>query len=179
MGEATYPDPALIARMCLMLVLGMLAIYVAAAPLGIGPAAPPSPDLLLCVVVYWTARRPGATPLAAVFALGLVRDLMTDVPTGAGALGLVLVAEGVRRLRHRLARASFILEWLVLAGAALVSAALLWLLVALTLTQPPYAAVLFHQALYTAMAYPLVALVFRWGLRITWRGSGRKGAGVA
>lgn len=168
MSGTAYLDPARIARMCLVLVLGLLAIYVAAAPLGIGPEAPPSPDLLLCVVVFWTARRPGSTPLLAVFLLGLVRDLMTDVPTGAGALGLVLAAEVVRRLRHRLARSSFMLEWMVLAGTALGAAALLWLLVVLTLTQPPYAGALFHQALYTVMTYPLVALALRWGLRVRW-----------
>ena len=84
----------------------------------------------------------------------------------------------MRRLRHRLARSSFILEWLVSAGAALGAAALLWLLVALTLTQPPYAAVLFHQALYTAMVYPLVALALRWGLRVTWSKAARM-AGAA
>ena len=178
MSEAAFLDPARIVRMCLMLMLGMLAIYIAAAPLGVGPAAPPSPDLLLCVVFFWTVRRPGSTPLVAVFALGLMRDLLTDVPTGAGALGLVLAAEVVRRLRPRLARSSFVLEWLVLAGAALGVALLLWLLVALTLSQPPHVSVLFHQALYTAMAYPLIVLVLRWGLRITWRKGSRLGGAV-
>ncbi|HUF57449.1 MAG TPA: hypothetical protein VMM55_12900, partial [Thermohalobaculum sp.] len=86
MADAPLLDVARLARTGLMSVLGLLAIYVEAAPLGIGPSAPPSPDLLLCVIVYWTARRPGSTPLLAVFALGLVRDLLTDVPTGAGAL---------------------------------------------------------------------------------------------
>lgn len=169
MADAAFIDLARLARTMLMLTLGLLAIYVEAAPLGIGPSAPPSPDLLLCVTVYWTARRPGSTPLLAVFALGLVRDLMTDVPTGAGALSLVLAAEGVRRVRHRLARSSFVLEWTALALAALGTATLLWFLVALTLTQPPYVAALFHQALYTMMAYPLVVLALRWVLRISWR----------
>lgn len=179
MTGAAFLDPARIVRTGLMLSLGLLAIYVEAAPLGIGPQAPPSPDLLLCVVVYWTARRPGSTPLLAIFGLGLVRDLLTDVPTGAGALALVLAAWVVRRVRHRLSRSSFVLEWLSLAGAAFATSALLWLLVALTLTQPPYAAALFHQSLYTAMVYPLLVLAFRWGLRITWRAPGREPDGTA
>lgn len=173
MTLAALLDPARIVRTGLMLILALLAICVEAAPLGIGPQAPPSPDILLCVVFYWTVRRPGSTPLLAVFALGLVRDLLTDLPAGAGAIALVLVAEAVRRSRPRLARSSFMLEWLALAGAALGTTVLLWLLVALTLTQPPYAVALFHQSLYTVMAYPLIVLAFRWGLRISWRKSDR------
>jgi rod shape-determining protein MreD len=175
MAEAAFIDLARLARIAAMLVLGMLAIYVEAAPLGTGPDAPPSPDLLLCVVFYWTVRRPGSTPMPAVFALGVVRDMLTDVPAGAGALALVLACEAVRQVRHRLARASFTLEWLALSAAALATASFIWLLTALTLTQPPYVIALFHQSLYTIMAYPLVVIAFRWGLRISWR----KAAGPA
>ncbi len=63
---------------------------------------------------------------------GWLRDLLTDAPPGAGALALVLAAEVVRALRRRLARGSFCVEWLVLAGAALGTAAVMWLLVLLT-----------------------------------------------
>jgi rod shape-determining protein MreD len=153
----------------LMLALGVLAVYVEAAPLGVGPAAPPSPDLLLCVVVYWAAHRPGATPLIAVFALGLVRDLLTDAPAGAGALALVLAAEAVKAMPRRLARGSFFVEWLVLAGAALGTSTLMWLLVLLSFAQPPYLLDLFHQSLYTAMVYPIIAFTFRYALRVTRR----------
>ena len=172
MADESFIDLGRLARTGVMLSLGLLAIYVEAAPLGIGPSAPPSPDLLLCVVVYWIVRRPDSTPLLAVFALGLVRDLVTDLPTGAGALALVLAAEVVRRSRHRLARGSFMLEWLTLSAAAFGTAAFLWLLIALTLTQPPYVIDLFHQSLYTVMAYPLIVVAFRWGLRISWRKAG-------
>lgn len=169
MAAFRFLAPGRLARIGFMLVLGLLAIAIEAAPLGVGPAAPPSPDLLLCVIVYWTARRPGSTPVLAIFLLGLVRDVMTDVPTGAGALALVLAAEVVRAIRHRLARSYFILEWLALAAAALGTAAFLWLLIVLALAQPPYLGALIHQSLYTVMVYPLIVIVFRWVLRISWR----------
>ncbi len=168
MSDAAF-GTAWIWRVGLMLVVGVLAIYIEAAPLGIGPTAPPSPDLLLCVVVYWAANRPGSTPLLAVFALGLARDLMTDAPVGGGALALVLAAEAVKTLWQRRARAGFLVEWLVLAAAAFGTAAMMWLLVLLTLAQPPYLAVVFHQCLYTIMVYPLMAAAIRWGLRVSRR----------
>lgn len=155
----------------LMLTVGLLAVAMEAAPLGVGPAAPPSPDLLLCVVVYWAAHRPGAAPLLAVFALGLTRDFLTDAPLGAGALALVLAAEAVKAVRRQLARGSFLLEWMVLAGAALATSALMWLLVLLTFAQPPYLLDLLHQCLYTAMIYPLLAFAFRYLLRVSRHGA--------
>ena len=160
-------DAARIWRARLMLTLGVLAVYIEAAPLGIGPTAQPSPDLLLCVVVYWAAHRPGSTPLLAVFALGLVRDMLTDAPAGAGALSLVLAAEAVKAMQPRLARGSFLLEWLALGAAAFGTAAMMWLMVLLTLAQPPYLADIFHQCLYTILVYPVLAFAFRWGLRIS------------
>lgn len=162
-------DPARLFRTALLLVLGMLAIFVEAAPLGLGPTAPPSPDLLMCVVVYWAIRRPGSTPLLAVFCLGLVRDLLTDVPLGAGTLALVIATEVFKSQRRHLQRTNFIVEWLALSFAALAATAFVWTLVVLTLAQPPYLIDLLHQCLYTTMVYPLIVVFLRWVLRISWR----------
>jgi rod shape-determining protein MreD len=162
-------DGARFARMMFMLTLGVLAIYIEMAPLGIGPGARPSPDLVLCVVAYWAIRRPGSTPALLVFVLGLMRDLITDVPVGAGALSLVLAAEALKAWRRALARSGFLREWITVFGAALATAAMQWLLVMVTLAQPPFLDQLLNQCLYTAMAYPAVALLFRWVLRISWR----------
>ncbi len=161
-------EPGRLIRMALVTVLGILAIYVEAAPLGLGPDVPPSPDLLLCVVAYWSARRPEAIPLVLVFVLGLGRDLLTDVPVGAGVLSLVLVSEGFKVWRRHLARSMFLTEWLALGFAAIAGTALVWVLVVLTLAQPPYLVTLLHQGLCTAMIYPALVLVMRWGLRIGW-----------
>lgn len=162
-------DPSRMFRILVMATLSMIAIFAEAAPLGLGPTAPPSPDLLLCVLVYWSVRRPGSTPLIAVFILGLMRDFITDVPLGAGALTLVIVTEILKSQRRLLARSNFMIEWLALIIAALGATALQWLLVVLTFMQPPYLMDLLHQCLYTAMLYPLIVVIFRWVFRITWR----------
>ncbi|MFK7944766.1 MAG: rod shape-determining protein MreD [Paracoccaceae bacterium] len=164
-----YLSLSRIARVVLLLGLGLLAIYAEAAPMGLSATARPSPDLLLCLVAYWALRRPGSTPIVAVFALGLARDLLTDVPVGAGALSLVIMAEVLKAWRLAISRAIFPLEWAVVALAALAVAALQWILVVLTFAQPPYVMSLLHQSLYTAAIYPLIMLTLRWGLRVTWR----------
>lgn len=169
MGLLEILDTKRFLRMLLMILMGLLAISIETAPLGLGPGARPSPDLVLCVVAYWAIRRPGSTPLLAVFGLGLVRDLVTDVPPGAGTLTLVLAAEALKTWRRSLARYSFATEWVVVAGVALGTVALQWLMVMLMLAQPAFVSQLLYQAVYTAMAYPIVAALFRWVLRISWR----------
>ncbi|MEM0988444.1 MAG: rod shape-determining protein MreD [Pseudomonadota bacterium] len=164
-----YLNPVRALRMAQMGTLGLLAIYGEAAPLGLSPSASPSPDLLLCIVCYWSARRPDATPLLAVFLLGLARDLVTDMPVGAGALALVIVSEGIKTWRHQLARAGFFAEWLAAALAAFVATALPWLLVLITLAQPPYLTDVGNQILHTIAAYPIVMLLMRWVLRVSWK----------
>jgi len=161
-------EPARLTRMVLVVLFGVLAIYVEAAPLGVGPDAPPSPDLLLCVVVFWSVRRPEAIPIPLVFALALMRDLLTDMPVGAGTLALVLISEVFKLRRRQLARAMFLREWVELAAASITGAMLVWVLVVLTLAQPPYLGDLLDQSLYTTMIYPVLVAVFRWGLRIGW-----------
>ena len=162
-------DPARLMRMGLLTLIGMIAIFLEIAPLGLEATSRPSPDLLLCVVAYWSIRRPGSAPAILIFALGLTRDLLTDVPIGAGVLSLLLIAEVLKLRRHYFARASFATEWIAVAFAAIASAALHWFLVFITLAQPPYLFDLFNQSVYTMMAYPIMALFFRWGLRISWK----------
>lgn len=169
MSLSDYFSPARWFRMLALTILGILAIYIEAAPLGIGPVARPSPDLLLCVVAYWSLRRPGSSPLLLIFALGLSRDLLTDVPVGAGVLSLVLTAEFLKVWRKQIARASFPLEWTAVIAACIGSVALHWILMVVTFAQPPYVAPLAYQCLYTGMVYPVVVVVFRWLLQISWR----------
>ncbi|MEM7056933.1 MAG: rod shape-determining protein MreD [Pseudomonadota bacterium] len=164
-----FLDPGRLFRIALLLTLGTVVIFAEAAPLGLGPTAPPSPDLLMCVLIYWSIRRPGSTPLLAVFALGLMRDFLTDVPLGAGTLSLVIVTELFKSQRRHLQRMNFMVEWMTVTVAVLASTAFVWLLVVLTLAQPPYVIVLLHQCLYTAMVYPLIVMILRWVFRISWR----------
>ena len=161
--------PSRLLEMALLAVLGLLAIFIETLPLGLPAQSHPSPDLLLCVVAYWAIRRHASAPAVLIFALALVRDLLTDVPVGAGVLSLLIVGEVLKLRRRRFARVNFAVEWIAVALAAIASAALHWLLVVLTFAQPPYLSDLLNQSIYTMMAYPLLALFFRWGLQISWK----------
>lgn len=153
-----------ILRMALLVLLGLLAITLEAAPLGLGTAALPSPDLLYCLVAHWALRAPGAAPVLLVFSLGLARDLLTDLPVGLGALLLVFAAEALKAQRGTLARQPLVMEWLAVALGAAAMALALWLAVALTLAAPPSLALLAQQAGLTVAVYPLLTLALAWPL---------------
>jgi len=161
--------PLRLFRIAVLLSLGLGAISLEAAPLGLSPEAYPSPDILFCVVAYWSIRRPDAAAVIAIFAIGLVRDLLTDLPVGAGALSLVLASEFLKRLAVGLSRRSFATEWAVVTLLFAVMSAAQWIVVLILLAHPPYLIDLGHQLLVTVALYPLLALIFRWLLRVGWR----------
>jgi rod shape-determining protein MreD len=149
--------------------LGLGAVFLEAAPLGLGPLDNPSPDLLFCVLAVWVVRRPDSLPVALVFALGVMRDLLTDPPPGIGALSLVVAVELLRARRRALARQSFLAEWAV-AGLALAGMlAMQWLALLLTFAQPPYLSLVLQQAILTLALYPAAALLLGRLRRRRWR----------
>ncbi len=172
MDLALWFSPPRLIRIALMLALGLVAIFIEAAPLGLSAGAYPSPDILFCVVAYWSIRRPEAAALIAVFALGLARDLMTDAPVGAGVLTLVFASEFLKALGPGLSRRSFATEWLLLATVLALVIMAQWLIVLILLAHPPYLTDLGYQWLATMALYPALALVLRWLFRIGWRKAG-------
>ena len=155
-------------RLVLFVLLGLLAIFGEAAPLSHRAGAAPSPDLLFLVVAFFAIRRPGTALMLLVFLLGVVRDLLTDAPVGAGALSLFAAAEGLRALGPTLRPRSFAAEIAAVAAALAASLAVQWLLVLLTLLQPPPPIVLVRQWALSVALYPVVALLLRWMFRIGW-----------
>ncbi len=130
-----------------------LLIAVAAVPVGVpGLAA----AIALPPVFFWTVFRPAAMPAPAVFALGLLLDLVSFAPLGIGVLTL-LVAHGVAmRLRDWVVKQSFLLVWLVFCLFAIATAALGFLLHALLMLQVPPRMPAVLQAGMAAGIYPLL-----------------------
>lgn len=156
-------------RMALFALLGLLAIFIEIAPLGLNAGAFPSPDLLVCLVACWVLRRPRSAPVLLVFLLGLWRDLLTGTPPGAGTLSLVLMSQALLSWRSWLSIRPFMTEWMVI-GVSIAAVLLLqWFLVVVTLGHPPYLAELGLMGLVTMLTYPVVVFVLRWGLGVNWQ----------
>ena len=160
--------PRRLIRILVLVCLGLGAIFVEAAPLGLSADAYPSPDLLFCIVAFWSTRRPYVTVLPAIFILGLTRDLITDAPVGAGLLTLVFASEFLKALSNGLARRSFVTEYLLIALVSGVMTLAQWGIVLVLLAHPPYLSDLIYQWAATMGAYLCIVTVLRWIFRMRW-----------
>jgi rod shape-determining protein MreD len=137
-----------------------LLVLIFAAPLGLPGESAMRPAFALCCTAFWTLHRPASMRPLAVFALGLLADLLGQAPLGVGMVGLLLCQGLALRWRRALLRQDFLVHWLACCGLAVVYAALVWLLCSLfALRLLPPAPALFQAAL-AAGAYPLLALAF-------------------
>lgn len=129
--------------------------------LAAAPVSLPSPVFAVALpcIFFWSVFRPAAMSPPVIFLLGLLLDLLTLAPLGAGVLVLLMVHGVALRARRFLVRQSFLAVWLAFCVAAVGAAALFWALQSLlALRLPPFAPAL-HAALLSAGLYPAFALL--------------------
>lgn len=149
------------ASLCALFLFGALAIAASLAPMPVRFA----PDMLFCVLAVWAVRRPGSTPALAVFALGLVRDLLSGAPVGAGALGLLVAIEGLRVARTPRAAEGlrgWLPVWGVVGAWAAAPSVLPWALLTVTFAPAPAFADIALRYAATVLTFPLAALALVW-----------------
>ena len=137
-----------------------LVLLATAFPVGLPGQAEWQPAAALACVFFWSLFRPASMPPAAVFALGLLADLLGLSPLGANVLVLLIVHGLAVRWRRVLVRQGFLVVWLAFVGVAAGAALLEWALVcALAVRLFPPSPALFQWGL-TAGLYPVLALMF-------------------
>ncbi len=110
-----------LARAVLPSGLTALLMILAAVPVGVPGLVP---AVALPCVFFWSVFRPATLPPPAVFGLGLLQDLLTAAPLGAGVLVLLVVHGLAARWRRLLVKQSFLVVWLAFCGFTAGAAAL-------------------------------------------------------
>lgn len=159
--DRTPPANDWIARATPPLVLALLI------PLAVLPTPfdqRPLPDLVLTGVYIACVRRPEAVPILALFVLGLLQDLLGNVPLGLHALSYVLVHGVATRLP--LARHGLLHLWLGFVPVAIMAGAAGWLAMCAYHTvwigpDPVLARAAASIILFPVLAIPLVWLLGR------------------
>ena len=145
------------ARYAFPVVLTGLVLLLLSAPIGIPGQAQMQPAWALASVYFWTLFRPASLPAFAVFALGLLLDLLAQGPLGVGVLILLLAHATALRSRRSLTRQGFAVVWLVFILFAAAAATLEWALMSLLTWRvlPPWPG-LFEFGMAVG-AYPVLA----------------------
>lgn len=106
-------------------------VLASATPLRLPGGAVVAPSFALIAVFFWTLHRPDAMPPLAVFAIGLVQDVLSGEPLGVNAAVLVMVQAGLASQRRFFNGKSFSVVWLGFAIAAVGAYAASWALVSI------------------------------------------------
>jgi rod shape-determining protein MreD len=120
------------------------------------------PMLALCSVFFWAVHYPSLLPPVAVFAIGLLQDVLTGALFGSGAVILLLAYGAVVYQRIFFRNKSFLVIWWSFMIVAFGVGALSWMLASLFSGRmiPPEPAL--YQVLVTIAVYPLLTGVLHW-----------------
>jgi rod shape-determining protein MreD len=135
-------------------------VLVSVVPVQLPGFAVVTPSFALMAVAHWTIYRPDLLPQWAVFALGLLLDLLNGTPyVGASALTLLVARTAVLTQRRHFVNRDFTVMWLGFLALASGTFAFVWALVSLLnghiLGTRPF---LFEAAL-TVACYPVGSYV--------------------
>ncbi len=122
------------------------------------------PFFLLMAVYYWAIYRPTVMPTGYTFVLGLIIDLLAELPTGMSALILVGLQTIVRRSRLFLMGQPYIMVWLGFAITALANAICMWLIMSIKFWSTVPLPVLMQTLVAAALSillFPLASLVLQ------------------
>ncbi len=154
-----------------VLLTGGAAVFLALSPIGASAATPAGPNWLLVVLGYWCARRPSSVAPIAVFALGLMQDLLRAGPVGAELFALLVICEGLRGFSAGRPPLSFLTEWMRFTAALLAYEAIVLALLTATYAEPPPIEAVGQRVGLSILVYPLTCYV----LEKLFRARGRDG----
>lgn len=122
------------------------------------------PFFLLMAVYYWAIYRPTVMPVAYTFILGLVMDLLSELPVGASALILIALQVTVRRSRLFLMGQPYVMVWFGFFLTAVANAFCLWVIMSLSTLSFVSLTALFQTlvaALLSTLLFPLATIALR------------------
>jgi len=122
-----------------------------------------APAFALMSLYHWAIYRPNLLPVSAVFAIGVLHDLLTGSPVGLFTLVFLTVYGVALTQRRFIAGKSFLIYWFGFAILALGGAAEGWLLASIWHFRPLDPHPVLFQFFLSVGTFPLLAWVFlRW-----------------
>jgi rod shape-determining protein MreD len=138
----------------------LLLMFLTQASLNIAGQAALLPAVALCCVWFWSLFRPDNLPPPVVFLIGLIMDLLGNLPLGVGVFTLLAVQACALALHRWLSHRGFIWVWVVFGGVAAAASMAIWLLVMLLTFRllTPYPVI--FTAIVAIAIFPVLAVPF-------------------
>lgn len=142
--------------MLLTLVLAVLSVV----PIGIPGYWAVVPAYTAMAAFYWGVFRPDLQPASALFAIGVLQDILAGTPVGLTAVVLLLIHSLATSQRRAFLGKPFVLAWLGFALIQAPVAAFAWLLASGLALRPIGGEPVLFQYLGTVTLFPVVAWIF-------------------
>jgi rod shape-determining protein MreD len=139
--------------------LALMVIFFHLLPLDTSPIQWAPPDVLLALVLVWSARRPDFVPAPLIAAVMLMADLMLQRPPGLMAMLVVLGSEYLKGRAHPQLEAGFAAEWIAAAAAITVITLGNRLILGMVAVEQASIGLILIQMVLTIAVYPLLVMV--------------------
>ena len=148
----------------LFVFVATLLLFIKLLPLDASAGHLPGPDLLFCLILAWTVRRPDYLPVLLIVGVVLLEDLLLMRPPGLWTALVVMSSEFIRSRVALTRELSFGVEWLLVAGLMVAAFLTYRLVFAMAVVPQPGLGFALVQILWSVVAYPAVVFVSRFGL---------------
>jgi len=145
----------------LFVLLAVVLLFLRLLPVGGFTGDLPGPDLLLCLILAWTMRRPDYLPVGLVATVVLLEDLILMRPPGLWTALVVLGAEFIRSRVALTRELTFLVEWLLVAAIMLTLFLANRLIFALAFLPQAGFGFSMVQVIWSILCYPVVVLLSR------------------
>jgi len=135
----------------------LMCVMASVAPVHMPAFTAATPFFALMAIYYWTLHRPEFLPFAAVFAVGLLLDMLEGAPLGMSPLVLLLAYALVLSQREHLVMRRFSAVWLGFLAVAATATVLQWGVVSLFYGMLLDARAFLFQGVLTVAVYPVVS----------------------
>lgn len=162
--ETIGPTPAAragkLALLTLPFLVGLFCVFLTFVPIGSIVGIEVAPAFALMAVYYWAAHQPETFPPYAVFAVGLLQDLLSAGPIGLWAFTYVVIYGVVQTQRLVFAGRVPLVLWTGFALTALLAGTIAWSVASLYYARvlPPGPVLL--QLIVTVALFPIFATLF-------------------
>ena len=149
-------DVGLINRLMPMLTT-VVCVFVSVVPAHLPAFTAVTPAFALMAIYHWTLYRPDLLPFVAVFAVGLLLDMLTGAPLGISSLVLLLAYALVLSQREHLLMRRFSVVWVGFLAVTAAAAVLQWAVVSLFYGMLLDVRAFLFQGVLTVATYPVVS----------------------